>query len=766
MPSAQAARPSHSVALRASLGPCTALLLLAPGAAHAASSLPAADGPALTLALALGALLLASLAALGATLRKLGTERRRRQAARDVLTAMADSCGGPAFICDPAGTVLYRNRAMEERTADAASDAPCHKALFDRDEVCPWCVNVGLFVDQTAEYEFRDPRDGAWYRAVNAPVRLGGRNGCKLVMLRDVSQAKAAEQSLETLAERHRIVAEYTQAMEMWLGPEGDVRFVSPASEALTGHPPEAFTSDPGLLASLAHRDDGPLLRDFLDGGGEHLLDFRIFRRDGAMRWLCAARREVLDARGKDRGLRLSVRDITERKLLEIQLRYQALHDPLTGLANRVLAEDRIAQAVERAKRRGDYRFAVAFADVDRLKIINDSFGHRVGDEVLEEIAARMLKAVRQLDMVARYGSDQFVLLLEELDRPRKAMAIINRCRRALKDPIVVDGHELNMSACFGAVLFPPPEDDPAELVRKANIALHLAKTSGFGKLRVFVPTMLDRAVELMTIESDLRRAVANGEFFMEYQPILILADSRLTGFEALLRWRHPTRGVVQPSDFIPVAEETGLIVDIGRFALEESCRAMSAWRRDLPGAAELMLSVNLSARQFTQPDIVESIFSILDTTGMAPERLKLEITETTIMENAKDAAEKLNRLKRRGIQISIDDFGTGYSSMSYLQKFPLDHLKIDLSFVRHMHSAQGNREIVRAIINLAHSLGMKVVAEGVEKPEQQHILKNLDCEYGQGFLFSRPVGEEAACALIRGGLRGDDPGGPDPAAR
>ncbi|WP_461208313.1 putative bifunctional diguanylate cyclase/phosphodiesterase [Desulfocurvus sp. DL9XJH121] len=688
---------------------------------------------------------------LALSLRRLRSERALRRDGETVFKALADACGGLAFVCDENGRMEYVNAALAERIGPDLRHQPCHKALFDRDETCPWCVNVGLFADQTARYEFQDPRDGAWYAALNAPVRRPGASGSKLVVLTDITRDKTAAGQLEDLQERHRIVAEYTHAMEAWLGPEGSFRFVSPACEGLTGYPPEDFMADPDLLRSLAHPEDAPLLADFLTGGEAETLDFRILRRDGAMRWLCAARREVSDGNGGGRGLRLSARDITDRKLMEIQMRYQALHDPMTGLANRVLASDRIAQAVERAKRRERYHFAVAFADVDRLKVINDSFGHRVGDMVLEEIATRLHKGVRQLDMVARYGSDQFVLLLEELDKPRKAVSIIKRCREALAEPVVVDGHELNMSVCFGAVLFPPPEDDSGELVRKANIALHLAKQAGFGKLKVFVPRMLDQAVELMTIERDLRRAVANNEFYMEYQPILSLTDSRLKGFEALVRWRHPVRGIVPPTEFIPVAEEVGLITDLGRFVLEESCRTMSGWRENLPQARDLVLSVNLSARQFSQPDLVDCIRDILARTGMPPERLKLEITETAIMENAKAAVEKLNRLKELGIQISIDDFGTGYSSMSYLQKFPLDHLKIDLSFIRNMDSTMENRAIVKAIINLAHSLGLKVIAEGVEKTLQQEILTALECEYGQGYLFSRPVGQDRARAYISG---------------
>ena len=705
-------------------------------------------GDAFALAASLAVLFAVLAASIFARLRKVAKRHREAEASFET---MADACGGMAFICSPEGRIEYMNAAMAKRVDGAQGDAPCHEALFGRDKPCPWCVNVGLFVDETARYEFQDPGDGRWYEAVNSSVPRADGTHSKLVMLRDVTRARKEARRVGQLEELHHIMGQFSHFMEIWIDENNVVRYVSPSCEQLTGHQCGDFLQGAESLLGLAHRDDSPLLADFLAERGEGNLDFRVFRRDGAMRWLNAVRHEARDTKGEPRGLRLSIRDITERKLLEIQLRYQALHDPLTGLANRVLASDRVAQAVERSKRRDDYHFAVAFADVDRLKVINDSFGHKVGDKVLEEIAQRLHKAVRQLDMVARYSSDQFVLLLEELDRPRKAVNIINRCRKALQDPVVVDGHEMNMTLCFGAVLFPPPEDDAEELVRKANIALHLAKEAGYGKLKVFVPHMLDRAVELMTFETDLRHAVANNEFFVQYQPILSLNDSTLKGFEALIRWQHPTRGVISPAEFIPLAEEAGFIVEIGRFVLEESCRTMSQWRQTLPEARELMLSVNLSVRQFNDPGLVESIRNILHNTGMPPDKLKLEVTETAIMDNAKSAVEKLNQLKELGIQISIDDFGTGYSSMSYLQKFPLDHLKIDLSFVKRMDTAPENRAIVKAIINLAHGLGLQVVAEGVEKTQHQDILASLDCEFGQGFLFSRPVGAGKARSFITG---------------
>ncbi|MBU1002027.1 MAG: EAL domain-containing protein [Proteobacteria bacterium] len=730
----------------------TAILALSQAEALAGNALtlgsPSPDSPSLLFTLVMGLAAIATLALLTMALRRY---KNRNSDLQHEYDALVDAFNGQLYICAPDGTLEFMNSAMIKQIGRDATGEPCHKALFDLEQTCPWCVNVNLFVNEAARYEFHPNGQDRWLEAVCAPVKRQVGGVSKLVMLTDITARKEIEAQFRLSEERYRTIAEHTHAMEIWLGPQGEHRYTSPACLHITGYENEAFEKQPQLISTLLHRDDLPDWEAFLAGEASESLDFRIFRRDGAMRWMNAARHEVCAENGEALGLRLSVRDITERKQLEIQLRYQALHDPMTGLANRVLASDRIAQAVERAKRRDDYHFALAFADIDRLKVINDSFGHRVGDKALEQIAARMHKSVRSLDMVARYGSDQFIFLLEELDKPRKAINIINRARAAIEEPLIIDGHELNMSACFGAVLFPPPEDDDAELIRKANIALHLAKKAGYGKLKVFVPHMLDKAVELMTLENDLRRAVHGGEFFVEYQPILTLHDSKLIGFEALVRWNHPQRGVVSPAEFIPLAEETGLITRLGHFVLEEACQTMSTWRETMPEAQGLMLSVNLSARQFTQPDLVDSVREILKKTGMPANKLKLEITETTIMENADAATDKLNRLKSLGIQISIDDFGTGYSSMSYLQKFPLDHLKIDLSFINRMDTTPGNQEIVKAIINLAHNLGLEVVAEGVEKSSQQDILNSLNCEYGQGFLFSHAVSAVNAKAYILG---------------
>ncbi len=573
-------------------------------------------------------------------------------------------------------------------------------------------------------------------------VVLCGEN-CILTTIVDITDRKKAEDALARNEERYRMLADYNYNWESWIGPDGRMIYVSPSCERITGYPQEDFMDDPGFIEQIIHEHDLDNWKkhmeeeSFLDG---RLPDYRIFRKNGRMSWISQTNRRVKGDQGEDMGLRCSMQDITDRKFMEKQLHYEALHDPLTGLANRVLCLDRISQAMERAKRRTNYYFAVIFMDLDRFKVVNDSLGHNFGDKVLQEVSDRLLRCVRDLDTVSRFGGDEFVLLLEEMPLPREAIRIVKRVRRTMNNPIKIDGHDVLISASFGIVFSPMNYEEPEELLQNANIAMHRAKESGRNRVKVFNARMLDTAIKLMTLEGDMRRVIGSNEFFLEYQPMFALSDMRLKGFEALVRWNHSTKGLLPPSDFIPMAEETGLILELGQWVLEAACRVLVAWRERLPAARDLTMSVNISGRQFSQHDLVDRIFKVLQKTKLPPDRLKLEITETSIMEDADASVVKLEQLKRMGIKVSIDDFGTGYSSMNYLQKFPLDNLKIDLSFVQKMDTARGNIGIVRAIIELAHSLELEVVAEGVEKKEHYEILRELGCELGQGFLFSRPV--------------------------
>jgi len=458
---------------------------------------------------------------------------------------------------------------------------------------------------------------------------------------------------------------------------------------------------------------------------------------------------------GLDEASRLAgglVTDITDRKQLEGQLAHMAFHDPLTGLPNRTLCLDRIRQAIERSKRRDNYQYAVIFLDLDRFKVINDSLGHHMGDRLLEGVSRRLRDCVRGLDTVARLGGDEFVVLLEETGSNREIVRIVKRMRTAVSDVFVFCDHDIHVTCSMGIVISPALYDKPEELLRNANIALHRAKSEGRNRFKVFNTRMLEDAIRLMDLENDLRLALRHGEFFLDYQPILALRDRRLTGFEALVRWQRPGKGVIAPMEFIPVAEDTGLIVPLGLWVLTEACQTMAAWQKHFPGAKAMSMSVNLSAKQLAQPTMVEDVERILRATGLDPRSLKLEITESVIMDNPEVSILRLKRLKALGVRLSVDDFGTGYSSLSYLQRFPIDTLKVDRAFVSDIE-ANENRKIVGAVVALAHSLGLDVVAEGVELETQSDVLEGFSCEAGQGFLFSRPVCQEEVERMLGEGV-------------
>ncbi len=427
--------------------------------------------------------------------------------------------------------------------------------------------------------------------------------------------------------------------------------------------------------------------------------------------------------------------------------RHAAFHDALTGLPNRTLLLDHLTLAIERARRHSDHLFAVLFVDLDRFKNINDSLGHGVGDLLLVALARRLEGCLRPMDTVARLGGDEFAILLDGLADTRAAITVAERVQSELTQPFNLNGHEVYTTASIGIALSATGYTHPENVLRDADTAMYRAKENGKARHELFDTVMHARAVALLTLENDLRRAVERREFLVYYQPIIALDTNRITGFEALLRWPHAERGFVAPDEFIPLAEETGLIFEIGRWVLGEACRQMCHLQKLVP--QPLTISVNLSSRQFSQPNLIEQIKQTLAETGLDPRSLLLEITESVVMENAETAATMLKQLRALGVQLSIDDFGTGYSSLSYLHRFPVSMLKIDRTFIGRMSVGGENTEIVRTIITLANNLGMQVVAEGVETEAQLAHLRKLNCAYGQGYLFSRPVAAEQAAALL-----------------
>jgi diguanylate cyclase (GGDEF)-like protein/PAS domain S-box-containing protein len=444
----------------------------------------------------------------------------------------------------------------------------------------------------------------------------------------------------------------------------------------------------------------------------------------------------------------MALEDVTERKRGEERLRYRTFHDALTGLPNRALCLDRIARAIERAKRRSNYIYALLFLDLDRFKLVNDSLGHLAGDGLLRRVADRLRREVRQLDTVARVGGDEFVVLLEEIASPADALRIVKTVRERLRAPFTVEGRQIYVTASLGVVLGPADYDRPEELLQNAAIAMSSARTAGCGRVRVFDWSMRERAERVMDLETNMRLGLERGEFILYYQPIFDLATRAPRGVEALVRWRRPDGELVSPGEFIPAAEQNGLILPLGGLVLDEACRALARWRAAVLGDRTFFMAVNLSARQFTQPDLVRQVITTLRRESMAAVDLKLEITESVLMEHPESAMLKLRGLRELGVGIGIDDFGTGYSSLSYLQRFPIDTLKVDRSFVSAMEE-QGNRVIVRSVVSLAHNLGYDVVAEGIETEAQLEELAGFGCDLGQGFLYARPMDERAALELL-----------------
>jgi diguanylate cyclase (GGDEF)-like protein len=443
-----------------------------------------------------------------------------------------------------------------------------------------------------------------------------------------------------------------------------------------------------------------------------------------------------------------------ERMSVELQkskehFRHAAFHDALTGLPNRALFLNHLQLAAGRARRNDRHYFAVLFFDLDRFKNVNDSLGHLAGDQLLIAIARRLEQFSRPADTVARTGGDEYAILLDGLQDMEDAARFAERLQKELSLPFAVAGQEVYVTASVGIALGSIGYDTPEHLLRDADIAMYRAKEKGKACYEVFDAVMHARAVALLRLENDLRRAIERQEFRVFYQPIVALETRRVVGFEALVRWMHPERGFVAPDEFIPLAEETGLIADIDRWVLREACRQMVEWQKLSPANRPLTLSANLSSKELTQDGIVEQIKTVLIETDFDPRCLRLEITESAVMENAEASANLLSELRDLGVRISIDDFGTGYSSLSYLHRFPVTTLKIDRSFIGRMSEDSENFEIVRTIMTLANNLGMDTVAEGVETERQLAQLRLLKCEYGQGYLFSRPIDADAAGQLL-----------------
>jgi diguanylate cyclase (GGDEF)-like protein/PAS domain S-box-containing protein len=447
----------------------------------------------------------------------------------------------------------------------------------------------------------------------------------------------------------------------------------------------------------------------------------------------------------------VSLTDISELKEAERQISHQAFHDTLTNLPNRALFMEHLNMAIKRGKRRSDYHFAVLYLDIDRFKLVNDSLGHIVGDSLLNAFAGRIRETLRDIDTLARLGGDEFIILLEDIENEGYARMVAERLQQALKRPFMLNGKEVFALASFGVVLNTQDYDLAEDIMRDADAAMYHAKEKGRAQYKVFDKKLHEKALHLLQRETDLRKALHSNEFVNHYQPIVSLETRSVVGFESLIRWNHPQLGLIYPGSFISIAEETGLIIPITRLLLQEACRDLKSWHDQIQDHQKLTMNINISSKHFLLPSLLDDLKDVLDNIGLSPDHLKLEITETALMEDVEETVRHVNRLRDYGIQIVIDDFGTGYSSLSYLQRLPIDTLKVDRSFVsRIQNTPDGNRNIVEAIISLAHRLDMNVVAEGVENHEQHAILLNMQCQFGQGYLFSKPIAKNKVDNLIK----------------
>lgn len=569
----------------------------------------------------------------------------------------------------------------------------------------------------------------------------------------EIAERKLAEKSLQESEERLESILNSLEEVVWSVSAQTwELLYLNPAAHKVYGRPVWEFFDNPNLWLEVVHPADHQRAQrshqTLLEKGSVDL-EYRILRPNGEVRWLSARSHVIYDK--NDVAIRLDgiIYDITQRKRAEEQLIHDALHDALTGLPNRTLFIERVESALQQAKRCQDYLFAVLFIDLDRFKIVNDSLGHAVGDQLLNAIACLLKQCLRTTDTIARLGGDEFTILLDDVKDITDATRIAERLQAQLMSPFQLESHTLFTSASIGIVLSSTGYEQAADLLRDADIAMYRAKEQGKARYAIFDQVMYEQTLELLQLESDLRLALEGQEFCLHYQPITSLVTGRLTGFEALVRWLHPQRGLISPTKFIPVAEDTGLIVPLGEWVLREACRQLFAWQAQFPNLAPLTMSVNLASQQFREPNFINQLDQILAETGLDGGCLKLEITETMLMEYAQETINTLLQIRARKIQLSIDDFGQGYSSLSYLHRFPINTLKIDRSFVSQMNSDDENFEIVRTITTLAHTLGMDVIAEGVETVEQFAQLRALGCEFGQGYFFSRPLNCASAAAMM-----------------
>jgi diguanylate cyclase (GGDEF)-like protein/PAS domain S-box-containing protein len=588
-----------------------------------------------------------------------------------------------------------------------------------------------------------------------------------LVMARQLTAVREnmrlyIEQTAKETEARFRSLVQHSSDVFAILDPLGIIRYVSPAAERVFGTPGDRMVNR--TLAELVHEADrgayeAHFSASLMGSLSTSHIGCRMIRTDGEwMRTETVATNLLADSNVN--GIVLTIRDVTERVTLEEHLRHQALHDPLTGLGNRALFQDRVAHGLARAERT-NAEVAVIFLDLDNFKEINDSLGHAAGDAVLVHTSNRLRTCLRDSDTAARFGGDEFAILLEQTRGEGEVMDVANRISAALARPLQIEGKDVALNASIG-IARAQPQQSADEVLRNADVAMYHAKSRGKACAVLYESGMHTAVLDRIELQADLRKAIERDELSLVYQPIVELATQRIIGAEALIRWNHPYRGMVSPVEFIPLAEETGVIVEIGEWVLKTAAATAAAWPSP-PGQKPITITVNLSARQMVDGNFVNVVQHILDTTRLDADRLVLELTESMLVGNNQGTLALLHRIRALGVRLAIDDFGTGYSSLGYLSQYPLDVLKIDRSFVQGMDHGPNGRALASAVVALGRSLKLKVVAEGIERAEQEADLRNLGCDFGQGYLYSRPISSYQLGDLLLAGLNPTVPVAPRP---
>jgi diguanylate cyclase (GGDEF)-like protein/PAS domain S-box-containing protein len=666
------------------------------------------------------------------------------------LRAAFDATMDAILIAEGGGRVFGYNRqfarmwGLPEETTGQLSDAAVLEAALRRlknPEAVHRRVAELYAMPDLEDRDRLEFLDGRIIERFSAPQRLGDVIIGRVWTFRDVTERERTQAALRASEARFRAVFDQAAVGIALIDGSGRITTTNPALRSLLGYSPDELQNRRFYHLVPTEDADGiaVALQAIASGDSPNLsLEQRYVRRDGESVWAAVTMSRASDSEGELDGVIAMVQDITTRKTLEARLTHQASHDPLTNLANRTLFRQRVELALQRAPNRD--QVVVMFLDLDNFKAVNDSLGHGAGDQLLVTAAARLLNATRGSDTVARLGGDEFAILLENVREDAETRIVAERVAKAMHHPITVGDETVVVGASIG-IARPYREHEGAdELLRNADVAMYTVKGTGKGRYEFFEPAMHAAAVDRLELESDLRRAVSQGEFVLYYQPLVQLDSDRVVGVEALLRWQHPRRGIVEPHEFIPVAEETGLVIPIGRWVLRHACRQAQAWWHALDAEDERTVAVNVSGRQLQDEGFVADVAEVLADSGLPPERLVLEITETVIMHRTETMVQRLQELKALGVHLAIDDFGTGYSSLSYLQQFPIDIIKIDKEFVEGMERDATGTALTRTIIGLGWTLGLSTVAEGIESPQQRAALHELGCEVGQGFLFARPL--------------------------